>query len=62
MSQPILFDQNCHKTRLKRGKMKNIRDAPWILEAETDGYPVSDRYVDDEEEDEDEENETFCEF
>lgn len=41
--------------------MEKIRDAPWILEAETDGYPVSDRYVDDEEEDEDEENETFCE-
>ena len=46
--------------------MENIRDAPWIVEAETEGYPVSSRTVDEEEaeeeEDEDEENETFCEF
>ena len=46
--------------------MRIIRDAPWIKEAETVGYPVSKRTVDEddgeEEEDEDEENETFCEL
>ncbi len=31
--------------------MKDLRDAPWIREAETIGYPVGEGYVDDDEED-----------
>lgn len=37
--------------------MKNIRDAPWIKEAETVGYPVGNGYLDDEEMEETEKNE-----
>lgn len=40
--------------------MENIRDAPWIREAETVGYPVGDDYLD--EEDIEKDVETFCEF
>ena len=42
--------------------MENIRDAPWIHEAETDGYPVGDGTLDDEEMENDEEKETFREL
>ena len=33
--------------------MLQLPDAPWIREAETNGYPVGDGYVDDEYEAED---------
>ena len=59
MSQPLLFGQKSHSAKRKRGKMEIIRDAPWIKEAETVGYPVGDGTLDDEE---DEDEETFREF
>ena len=43
--------------------MRIISDAPWIIEAETVGYPVGDGTLDEEEMEKDEEDEeTFCEL
>lgn len=42
--------------------MERIRDAPWIREAETIGYPVGDGYADDDEEENEEDVETLCEL
>lgn len=33
--------------------MLQIADAPWIKEAETNGYPVGNGYIDDEENEDD---------
>ena len=48
--RPHIVDYTCHNTWPRRGKMENLRDAPWIREAETFGYPVGDGTVDEEEE------------
>ena len=42
--------------------MKILRDAPWIREAETDGYPVGDGTLDEEMEKDEEDEETFREL
>lgn len=34
--------------------MMQIPDAPWIRDAETNGYPVGNGYIDDEEDEDDE--------
>ena len=34
--------------------MLQLPDGPWIRDAETNGYPVGDGYIDDEEEQDDE--------